>query len=340
MGRGNHKADLPLIPLLLVTYCFTYNSIGRLQFNIHEATVDQIQNAFAQSQLTSRQLVDFYNHQIQTLNPILRAVIEINPDAQHQADQADKQWKRLRRTRQQPLGSLQGIPVLLKDSIGTKDKMNTTAGSYALLGSVVPRDAMVVEKLRKAGAVILGKASQSEWYKMRSLGKLPNGWCARSGQGVNPYVEMGDPCGSSSGSAIAVAANMVAVSLGTETDRSIICPADRNSVVGIVPTVGLTSRAGVVPVSARMDTIGPICRTVSDAVHVLDVIVGYDPRDPEATAKAAEFIPKGGYMQFLNKDGLEGKRLGIVRTPFIDSYINDSLVVPAFEQHISTLRYS
>uniref|UniRef100_A0A7N0U5X9 Amidase domain-containing protein n=1 Tax=Kalanchoe fedtschenkoi TaxID=63787 RepID=A0A7N0U5X9_KALFE len=337
MAIESQKPYFQYFFLLLVFCCLASNSISRSHFNIHEATIEQIHYAFANSQLTSRQLTDLYLQQIQTLNPTLRAVIEVNPDALHQADQADKKW-RGKKSRHQGLGSLHGIPVLLKDSIATEDKMNTTAGSYALLGSVVPRDAMVVEKLRKAGAVILGKASQSEWYHLRSMEKIPDGWCARSGQGLNPYVEMGNPGGSSSGSAISVAANMVAVSLGTETDGSIILPADRNSVVGIKPTVGLTSRAGVVPVSARMDTVGPICRTVSDAVHVLDAIVGYDPRDHEATAKAAKFIPKGGYRQFLDKDGLKGKRLGIVRTPFINHYINDSFAVPAFEHHISTLR--
>ncbi|CAM8907142.1 unnamed protein product [Rhodiola kirilowii] len=337
MAIENRKTYFELIFLLLVFCCFTSNSISTTHFNIHEATIEQIHDSFAQSQLTARQLTDFYLHQIQTLNPTLRAVIEVNPEAHQQADEADQQW-RCKKTRRQGLGLLHGIPVLLKDSIATKDKMNTTAGSYALLGSKVPRDAMVVEKLRRAGAVILGKASQTEWYQFRSLEKIPDGWCARSGQGVNPYVEMGNPGGSSSGSAISVAANMVAVSLGTETDGSILLPADWNSVVGIKPTVGLTSRDGVVPLSARMDTVGPICRTVSDAVHVLDAIVGYDPSDPEATAEAAKFIPKGGYIQFLNKDGLKGKRLGIIRTPFINSYINDSFAIPAFERHISTLR--
>ncbi|XP_060963858.1 probable amidase At4g34880 isoform X3 [Cannabis sativa] len=153
----------------------------------------------------------------------------------------------------------------------------------------------------------------------------------------NPYVELGDPCGSSSGSAISVAASMVAVSLGTETDASIICPADHNSVVGIKPTVGLTSRAGVVPVSPRQDTIGPICRTVSDAVYVLDAIVGYDPRDHEATNAAAKFIPLGGYKQFLKEKGLKGKRLGVVRNPFLDIY-NGSSAISTFECHLKTLR--
>lgn len=231
---------------------------------------------------------------------------------------------------------MHGIPILLKDSINTKDKLNTTAGSYALLGSVVARDAGVVAKLRRDGAVILGKASMSEWYHFRSSA-APDGWCARRGQGTNPHAGTADTCGSSSGSAISVAANMVAVSLGTETDGSIICPADYNSVVGIKPTVGLTSRAGVVPMSPRMDSVGPICRTVSDAVYVLDSIVGFDPRDYEATKAAAKFIPPGGYKQFLNKDGLKGKRLGIVMNPFL-ALLNRSTAASTFKDHLKTLR--
>ncbi|KAL5099912.1 hypothetical protein RYX36_004239, partial [Vicia faba] len=188
------------------------------------------------------------------------------------------------------------------------DKLNTTAGSYALLGSVVPRDAGVVTKLRKAGAIILGKATLSEWSHYRSAA-APSGWSARGGQGKNPYT-LGFPCGSSSGSAISVAANLVTVSLGTKTDGSILCPSNFNSVVGIKPTVGLTSRAGVVPISPRQDTIGPICRTVSDAAYVLETIAGIDTVD-KATIEASKYIPKGGYAQFLKKDGLRGKRLGV-----------------------------
>ncbi|KAG6779625.1 hypothetical protein POTOM_016018 [Populus tomentosa] len=279
--------------------------------------------------ICSKQLVNFYLDRIQELNPLLHSVLEVNPDALEQAGKADEERERNKGKRF--LGDLHGIPVLLKDSIGTKDKLNTTCGSYALVGSEVARDAHVVEKLRNSGAVILGKASLSEWYHFRSF-DIPSGWCARGGLAKNPYVESADPCGSSSGSAISVAANMVAVSLGTETDGSIICPADHNSVVGLKPTVGLTSRAGVIPISPRQDTIG----TVSDAVYVLDAIVGFDPRDSEATTKAAEFIPAGGYKQFLKKDGLKGKRVGIVRNPFLD--FNDSTVISTFNHHLEVLR--
>lgn len=315
-----------MLSLLLLCGFFFSNS-----FVIEEANIQDIQWAFSQNKLTSRQLVDFYLHQIEALNPELRSVIEVNPDAREQADKADAEIKS-----KKELGELHGIPVLLKDSINTKDKLNTTAGSYALLGAEVSGDAAVVERLRKAGAVILGKASMSEWYQFRSL-KTRNGWCPRSGQGVNPYVASGEPCGSSSGSAVSVAANMVAVSLGTETDGSIICPADVNSVVGFKPTVGLTSRAGVIPISPRQDSVGPICRSVLDAVYVLDAIVGFDPRDGEATKEASKFIPVGGYKQFLNKDGIAGKRLGVVRNPFSGFY-NRSTAISAFEAHLTVLR--
>ncbi|CAN1307607.1 Probable amidase At4g34880 [Linum perenne] len=324
---NNGGARRAIAHLLLLSAAFlTVAATSHFQFE--EATVDQIQLAFSNNTLTSKQLVNFYLDRIHDLNPILRGVLELNPDAIRQAEEADSE--RLNTNRK--LGDLHGVPILLKDGIATKDRMNTTCGSYALLGSTAARDAGVVEKLRNAGAVILGKATQSEWYHVRSF-QIPNGWSPRGGQAVNPYVEGGDPCGSSSGSAISVAANMVAVSLGTETDGSILCPADYNSVVGIKPTVSLTSRAGVIPVSPRQDTIGPICRTVSDAVYVLDAIVGFDPRDCEATNEAAKFIPSGGYKQFLKKDGLKGKKIGIVRNPFMNK-VNDSTVLTTFNRHL------
>ncbi|KAK8567995.1 hypothetical protein V6N13_105937 [Hibiscus sabdariffa] len=306
---------------------------GQDDFTLAEATIEGLQRAFDENKLTSLQLVDFYLHRIENLNPLLRCILEINPDARVQAEGADRERRSNRHRRR---SFMHGIPVLLKDSIDTNDEMNTTAGSYALLGSVAGRDAGVVEKLRKAGAVILGKASLTEWYSFRAFPIIPNGWCARGGQAQNPYVAGGDTCGSSSGSAISVAANMVSVSLGSETHGSIICPADYNSVVGFKPTVGLTSRAGVIPVLPKQDTIGPMARTVADAVHLLDAIVGFDPRDSEATSEAARFIPDGGYRQFLNEYGIMGKRLGVIRRPFFDT-MNRS-IVSAFENHLDLLR--
>ncbi|KAK4562328.1 hypothetical protein RGQ29_004993 [Quercus rubra] len=321
---------LILLPILSSGSLSTVTGHG---FSIEEASVHDIQLAFKQNQLTSRQLVEFYLKQIHRLNPILKGVIEVNPEALHLADKADSERKS---KAPGSLSGLHGIPILLKDNIATKDKLNTTAGSYALLGSVVPRDAGVVTKLRKAGAIIIGKASLSEWSQFRSF-YVPNGWSGRGGQGKNPYVLSADPCGSSSGSAISVAANLVAVSLGSETDGSIICPSSSNSVVGIKPTIGLTSRSGVVPISPRQDTIGPICRTISDAVYVLDEIVGLDYND-KATIKASKYIPHGGYKQFLKVNGLKGKRLGIVRKPFYN-FGNDTFLKKIFAQHLDTLRH-
>ncbi|XP_024989492.1 probable amidase At4g34880 [Cynara cardunculus var. scolymus] len=298
-----------------------------------EATINELRVAFNQNRVNSRQLVEFYLGEIKKLNPILKGVIEVNPDALYEADRADRE--RAAKVPRSTVG-LQGIPVLLKDIIATKDKLNTTSGSFALLGSVVPRDAGVVSRLRKAGAIILGKASMSEWSDFRSL-SAPNGWSPRGGQGKNPYVLSASPCGSSSGPAISVAANLAAVSIGTETDGSILCPAGFNSVVGIKPTVGLTSRAGVVPISPSRDTVGPICRTVSDAVYVLETIAGFDYNDGEATQRASQYIPNGGYAQFLKLDGIKGKRIGVVRNQFF-VFANGSNLRQIFESHLQTLR--
>ncbi|KAF7810801.1 putative amidase [Senna tora] len=322
-----------LIIIVTILSLFCCNTITTAkEFSIKEATICEIQLAFKQNILTSRKLVEYYIEEIQRLNPILKGVIEVNPESLSQADKADYE----RRTKAPgSLFGLHGIPILLKDNIGTKDKLNTTAGSFALLGSVVPRDAAVVAKLRKSGAIILGKASLTEWASFRSL-TLPNGWSARGGQGKNPYVLSADPCGSSSGSAISTSANLVTVSVGTETDGSILCPASFNSVVGIKPTVGLTSRDQVIPVSPRQDTVGCFGRSVSDAVYVLDVIAGIDYNDPTTTTWS-KYIPQGGFKQYLKPYGLKGKRLGIVRNPFFD-LLNDSNITLDFENHFQILR--
>ncbi|MBA0642603.1 hypothetical protein Goklo_026959 [Gossypium klotzschianum] len=321
-----------LILSSIFSFGFSTRTITNYTFSIREATIKDIKQSFERNQLTSRQLVQYYLREIARLNGLLKGIIEVNPDALLQADTADKERKcKVNGS----LPNLHGIPILLKDNIATKDKLNTTAGSFALLGSVVPRDAGVVEKLRKAGAIILGKASLSEWANFRST-TATSGFSPRGGQGKNPYVLSATPCGSSSGSAISVAANLVTVSLGTETDGSILCPSSFNSVVGLKPTVGLTSRAGVIPVTPRQDTIGPICRTVSDAVYVLDAIVGFDSND-EATRHESYYIPPGGYKRFLNPYGLKGKRLGIVRNPFFK--IAQGLGLgQTFDNHLHTLR--
>ncbi|XP_047050475.1 probable amidase At4g34880 isoform X1 [Lolium rigidum] len=325
---------MPRLFLAVAAALVLLAAVGGHGFQIEEATVDTIQQGFRNGSLTSVCLVQFYLDRIHDLNPLLRAVIEVNPDALRQAERADAERRSGKfSTIGGRGGQLHGVPVLLKDNIATRDELNTTAGSFALLGSRTKRDAGVVSRLRRAGAIVLGKANMDEWSNFRSLDGT-DGWSARGGQARNPYVLSADPCGSSGGSAIAAAANMAAVTLGTETDGSILCPASLNSVVGIKPTVGLTSRAGVVPITPREDTVGPICRTVTDAVRVLDAIAGYDALDAAATRAASKYIPHGGYMQFLKNDGLMGKRIG-VPNGFFD---NPNGTLQLYQQHLNSIR--
>ncbi|XP_047067061.1 probable amidase At4g34880 [Lolium rigidum] len=323
---------MPRLILAVAAALVLLAGAGAHGFQIEEATMDTIQQGFRNGSLSSVQLVRFYLDRILSLNPLLRAVIEVNPDALRQAARADAE----RRSGKCPTaGVLHGVPVLLKDNIATRDALNTTAGSLALVGSKTMRDAGAVSRLRRAGAVVLGKANMDEWSNFRGLHGT-DGWSARGGQAKNPYVLSADPCGSSTGPAIAAAANMAAVTLGTETAGSILCPASLNSVVGIKPTVGLTSRAGVVPSTPRQDTVGPICRTVKDAVHVLDAIVGYDALDAAATHAASKYIPHGGYTQFLKKDGLMGKRIGVPNGFF--TFPNGTVQQRVYQQHLDTIR--
>uniref|UniRef100_A0ACD5ZGK4 Uncharacterized protein n=1 Tax=Avena sativa TaxID=4498 RepID=A0ACD5ZGK4_AVESA len=329
-----------LVPLFLAAAVAT---IPTAAFVLEEATIESIHSAFAGGELTSCGLVELYLRRIASLDPTLHAVVELDADgALAAADRADAvladadRADAARLLGGAALPPLHGIPVLIKDNIAAAGGLNATAGSLALVGSRPARDAGVVERLRSAGAVILGTASLSEWCNFRAPG-VPAGWSPRGGQGLNPYVPSATTCSSSSGSAIAAAANMVAVTIGTETDGSIMCPSSFNSVVGIKPTVGLTSRAGVIIISPRMDTVGPICRTVSDAVNVLEAIVGYDPRDAEATRMASQYIPEGGYGQFLNVDGLRGKRIGILRKDFF-WFPPGSIQEKVFGDHFHTMR--
>ncbi|KAJ1270220.1 hypothetical protein BS78_06G037300 [Paspalum vaginatum] len=301
-------------------------------FRFEEATIDSIHRGFKNGSLTSTALVRFYLGQIARLNPQLHAVIEVNPDAVRDAERADAERASGHR---RASGGLHGVPVLIKDLIATRDRLNTTAGSFAMLGSVVRRDAGVVARLRRTGAVVLGKSNLPEWGNFRNAAGL-DGWSARGGQAMNPYVMSVDPCQASTGSAIAAAANMAAVTLGTETVASILCPASVNAVVGIKPTVGLTSRSGVIPFTLRQDTVGPLCRTVADAVHVLDAIVGYDALDAAATSAASKYIPNGGYRQFLKINGLCGKRIGIPNG--FSSFENGTVKHRVYKKHINTMR--
>ncbi|KAG6906714.1 hypothetical protein DXG01_012457 [Tephrocybe rancida] len=264
--------------------------------------------------------------------PALRAVIETNPSAIATAATLD-----LERKRKGPRSLLHGIPILLKDNIATvaSEGMNTTAGSFSLLGSVVPDDAGVVKRLRKAGAIILGKANLSEFAHFR--GNIASGWSGRGGQATNAYFPNADPCGSSSGSGIAASIGLAAVTLGTETDGSITCPSSNNNLAGIKPTVGLTSRAGVVPISEHQDTVGPMTRSMTDAAIVLSVIAGPDPND-NFTFAQPRVVPD--FTKALKREALKGKRIGVPRRVFLNATLNDRSVdvLSAFEQALVVLR--
>jgi amidase len=277
-------------------------------FELEEATVQQLQDWMRAGRYTARSLAEAYRGRIETIDragPTLRSVIELNPDALAIADAMDAE-RRAGRVR----GPLHGIPVLIKDNVDTGDRMMTTAGSYALDGHPAPRDAFIAERLRAAGAVILGKTNLSEWANFRST-HSSSGWSGRGGQCLNPYVLDRSPCGSSSGSGAAIAANLAAVAVGTETDGSIVCPSAANSVVGIKPTLGLVSRSGIVPIAHSQDTAGPMARTVADAAALLSVLAGADPRD-SATA-ASRGRAQADYTRFLDPNGLKGARIGVAR---------------------------
>ena len=295
-------------------------------FELEEATVAQLQIEMQAGRMTARGLAEHYLARIEKLDrqgPMLRSIIETNPDALQLADELDRERKA-----QGPRSPLHGIPVLLKDNIDTADRMTTTAGSLALEGSVAGDDSGVAARLRSAGVILLGKANMSEWANIRSTHST-SGWSARGGQCRNPYVLDRNPCGSSSGSAVAASANLCAVAVGTETDGSIVCPASNNGIVGLKPTVGLVSRAGIIPISHTQDTAGPLCRTVADAAALLGALAGRDPRD-RATA-ASGSIPKD-YTRFLNLSGLKGARIGVARAKFFGySDATDRLAETAFE---------
>ncbi len=275
---------------------------------LEDTSIAELQAQMSSGQATARQIVEQYLARIEALDqngPAIRSIIETNPDALEIADGLDRE-----RAASGPRGPLHGIPILLKDNMDTADRMQTTAGSLALMGVRRARDAFVAKKLRAAGAVLLGKANMSEWANFRST-RSSSGWSARGGQALNPYSLDRTPAGSSSGSASAVAAALAAVSVGTETDGSILSPGSANSVVGIKPTVGLTSRAGVIPVAHTQDTVGPFGRTVADAATVLGIIAGADPRDP--ATQAARAMGYTDYTHFLDRDGLRGARIGVAR---------------------------
>lgn len=296
-------------------------------FELDEITIAELHDGMASGKFTARSLAEKYLARIAALDqsgPRVNSVIETNPDALEIAAALDSE-----RQAKGPRGPLHGIPVLIKDNIATADRMQTTAGSLALLGSKPPADASVARKLREAGAVILGKTNLSEWANIRSNHSI-SGWSGRGGQTRNPYALDRNPCGSSSGTGAGISANFAAIGIGTETDGSIVCPSSANGLAGIKPTVGLVSRAGIIPISHSQDTAGPMCRTVRDAAILLGALTGVDSRDP-ATA-ASEGKSHKDYTPFLQPDGLRGARIGVLRkafgfNPHVDKLMESALDV-------------
>lgn len=276
-----------------------------------EYSIKQIHDLMKSGELTARKLIRMYLkriHEIDKSGPKINSVIEINPEALEIADMLDKEWKS-----NNIRGPLHGIPIIIKDNINTADKMQTTAGSLALEGHFASEDAYIVKKLRNAGAAIIAKANLSEWANFRSTHST-SGWSSRGGQTLNPYALDRNPCGSSSGSAASIAANLCPIAIGTETDGSIICPSHANSIVGIKPTIGLISRTGIIPISHNQDTAGPMARTIYDSAILLSVIAGGDP-DDRSTIEHGTKIPED-YAQFLDKNSLNTIRIGVARNFF------------------------
>ncbi len=294
-------------------------------FELDEATIAGLQASMTSGKFSAHSLAEKYLQRIEAIDkrgPSVSSVIEVNPDALAIAAALDRE-----RAQKGPRGPLHGIPVLIKDNIDTADRMQTTAGSLALLGSRPAQDSFLAQKLREAGAVILGKTNLSEWANIRSSHST-SGWSARGGLTRNPYVLDRNPCGSSSGSGAAVAANLCGVAVGTETDGSVICPSSASGLVGIKPTLGLISRAGIIPIAHSQDTPGPMARTVRDAVILLGALAGADPRD-SATAETQD-KSYSDYTRFLDPNGLRGARIGVARKYFgfndaVDQLMNDAL---------------
>ena len=277
-------------------------------FILNEITVEALQKHMADGSETARSIVERYLQRIVAIDqhgPALNAVIEINPDALSIADELDRE-----RADGKLRGPLHGIPVMIKDNIDTADRMQTTAGSLALAGSIAREDSQVAKKLREAGAVILAKTNLSEWANFRGR-KSTSGWSSRGGQTRNPYVTNRNPSGSSAGSGVAVSANLCMLAIGTETNGSIISPSSANGIVGIKPTVGLIGRSGIIPISDTQDTAGPMARTVRDAAILLGALTGVD--DDDARTLESEGKSHRDYLPFLKSDGLKGARIGVGR---------------------------
>ena len=296
-------------------------------FELDEITIGELQDGMKSGRFTARLLVEKYSERIDEIDkggPRVNAIIEMNPDALAIAEALDRE-----RRANGPRGPLHGIPVLIKDNIDTADRMMTTAGSLALVGSSPPKDSFVAQKLRAAGAVILGKTNLSEWANIRSSHSV-SGWSGRGGLTHNPYALDRNPCGSSSGTGAGISANLAAIGIGTETDGSIVCPSSSNGLAGIKPTVGLVSRSGIVPISHSQDGAGPMCRTVRDAAVLLSALTGVDPEDSATSASAGK--SQTDYAQFCDPNGLEGARVGVARKYFgfneaVDALMRESLEI-------------
>ena len=308
-NQMNHIKRTKLIVFLILfisTIIYAQGPPPKKPILIEELSISQIQKKYQTGEFTIQQVVQTYINRINRLDkngPTLRSVIMVNPDAMQIAAELDKELKAGKSR-----GPMHGIPVLLKDNIATHDKMPNTAGSRALAGSYPLEDSFIASQLRKAGAVILGKANLSEWANFRGE-KSTSGWSGVGGLGKNPYILDRNTCGSSSGSAVSVSASLTAVAIGTETNGSIVCPSQTNGVVGFKPTVGLVSRGGVIPISYSQDSPGPIARSVEDAAILLSVLTGIDKKDSKTFSSKGNTHPD--YTKFLKKDGLKGKRIGV-----------------------------
>jgi amidase len=295
-------------------------------FGLDEITVSELQDGMRSGKFTARSLVEAYSTRVEEVDkagPAINSVIEMNPDALATADALDRERKA-----KGPRGPLHGIPVLIKDNIDTADKMMTTAGSLALVGSKPPQDSWVASKLRSAGAVILGKTNLSEWANIR-CSHSTSGWSGRGGLTKNPYALDRNPCGSSSGTGAGISANLCAVGIGTETDGSIVCPSSLHGLAGIKPTVGLVSRSGIIPISHSQDGAGPMCRTVRDAAILLGALTGVDGNDPATVSSEGKSYTD--YAQFCDPNGLQGARIGVARNYFGFSDRVDALMESALD---------
>lgn len=295
-------------------------------FELDEITIPELQDGMKSGRFTARALAEKYLARIDEIDkrgPAVNAIIELNPDALSIADTLDQERKG-----KGARGPLHGIPVLIKDNIDTADRMMTTAGSLALLGSKPPKDSFVAHRLRAAGAVILGKTNLSEWANTRSSHST-SGWSGRGGLTRNPYALDRNACGSSSGTGAGISANLAACGIGTETDGSIVCPSSANGLAGIKPTVGLVSRAGIIPISHSQDGAGPMCRTVRDAAILLSALTGVDPEDSATAASAGK--TQADYAQYCDPNGLKGARIGVARKYFGFSDAVDALMGQALD---------